>query len=382
MKIGIYNPAVGIRKSGGTETFLREIMKRLQEKHDIILFIGKGELLDEIRQMDIKVVQIPFIEKNSKLSKNLQKLNIGPIAFEIESISMYLKARNVLKDILKKEKLDVLSTHYYLDNLLLSRFCKKLNIPVIFRFPGIKYGSIRWKIMAKYAKSALYIANSMSTAKRVKKWLGIDVDGVVYPGVDIHKFKPDVEPIIKNDSDSFKILFVGRLEHGKGIPILLRATKELIRRGCKVKTYIVGDGMLENEIRQQIKGLKLEKYVKMVGAVSHNELCRYYVSCDVFCLPSLHEGFPIVNLEAMACGIPVISTKMDAILEQIIDEKEGLLFRKGDYKDLANKIEYLYYNEDVRKKLGKNARKKVIKKFSWEKSVKEMEVLYERATES
>jgi len=391
MRIGIYNPTVGSRISGGTETFIREIIKRLQKRHDIILFTGKSskfKLLDEFHQMNIEIIQIPFIERNAKIISSLYrvsnklKLNLGPIAFEIESISMYTKAINKLREFLKREKVDVLSTHYYIDNLLISRLCRKLHIPTIFRFPGIKCKSIRWVLMAKYATPTLYLANSINTAKRAEMWLGIKIDGIVYPGVDIATFNPNVDPIIKNENDEFKVLFVGRLEPGKGVDILLKAIKELIKRKYKIKAYLIGDGVLGNDIKQEIRALNIDQHVVMLGAIPNKDIPRYLVSCDIFCLPTIHEGFSVAVIEAMACGKAVVCTRLDSTLEQITDGKDGLLFNKGDYKDLANKIEYLYNNEDVRKRLGKHARKKVIKKFTWDKSAKRMEVFYEMATES
>lgn len=358
MRIGIYNPAVGTRKSGGTETFLRELMGGLQHRHEIVLFTGEGKLLSEVAKMRIKVIQLPYVSRDSLLSRYLQKMRVGPISFDLESLSIYLKARKIVE----KERLDILSTHYYLDNLLLS----KSGIPTVFRFPGIKTPSIRWRKMVRNANTSMYLSNSNSTVNRVERWFGIDVKGVVYPGVDVEQFYP-----YYTDGEGFTILYVGRIDYGKRIEDLINLAGEL---SDKINVLVVGDGPLL-EFYRSIAYYNNVKNIKFVGEVPHSELPYYYNSCDVFCLPSEHEGFPVVVLEAMACGKPVVCTNLDSTREQIIHGKEGFLF--SDFKELLTTIEYLYSNESEGKWTGRKGRKKVVKYFTWQEQVDQMEEFYE-----
>jgi hypothetical protein len=147
MKIGIYNPRVAVSNAGGTETFLRQMMKRLSDIHEIVLYCGDGELLEEVKALPIEINQIPFANKHSRPNQLLADWT-PVLPAEVESVSMYLNSRK--RDIFQhiEDNVDVLSTHYYLDNLLVSR---TVNVPTLFRFPGIQTPSPRWKAMAKFA---------------------------------------------------------------------------------------------------------------------------------------------------------------------------------------------------------------------------------------
>ncbi|MFC6795411.1 hypothetical protein ACFQFH_15185 [Halobaculum halobium] len=96
---------------------------------------------------------------------------------------------------------------------------------MVFRFPGIKQPSVRWKAMARLGHPNAYLANSRATASRVKKWLDIQVQDVVYPGVDLTMFSPSADPVF--DEELVAVLYVGRLDEGKGLFELLNAQARL-----------------------------------------------------------------------------------------------------------------------------------------------------------
>lgn len=363
MEIAIYSPSLGTIKSGGTETFLREVIKRLQDRHEITVITGAGNLTNEVGELKANIITIPFISR-----EKLGKLGVsGAKVFDIESLTMYRKARSVLKD----NSFDIISTHYYLDNLLLSK--TKLSTPIVFRFPGIKNLSLRWKLMKKYSNS-VYLANSQSTAKRVQRLLGVKLRGVVYPGVDTHYFKPKS----RNSGEEFEVLYVGRIDSGKGLNSLLTATRILRRdKGINAKTVLVGDGSQKNQLIRKSEKLGIKNNIFFYGGVPHKDLPEIYNSCDVFCLPSEHEGFPVVNLEAMACQKPVVTTDLDSTREQIDHGRDGLLVEPQNPVAIADEIEKLYFDDNLREKIGEKARKKVLRCFTWEKQVRMMEGYYE-----
>jgi len=372
MKIGIYNPRVATARAGGTETFLREMVKRLQDDHDIVLYCGAGELLDEVDDLSVEIAQIPFASKESRLNRLLSRWT-PVLPAEVESVSMYTNARRkgIFSDI--DDRVDVLSTHYYLDNVLVSR---RVSVPTLFRFPGIKHPSIRWKAMHRFAMSDTYLANSEATADRLRQWLDLAVDGTVYAGVDLNQFTPEATPAFEDDRVS--ILFVGRLDNGKGLEDLLEAQSRL---GDSCRLYLVGSGTLEEVLRTRARDLGIEDAVEFIGAVPHDEVHEYYAAADIFCLPSYHEGFPVVNMEAIASGCALVSTQIDSIREQVTEGEDAILVDPGDVDALTSALERLVKDNKTRQRIAANGLE-TAKKYSWESQAKEMERFYEFTAES
>jgi glycosyltransferase involved in cell wall biosynthesis len=368
MKIGIYSPRSGIARAGGTETFLREMMNRLQDDHEIILYCGLGEVTNEIHDLSVEVRQIPFIQKGSRLSSHVTRWT-PVLPAELESFSMYLNGRRqgVFEEI--DNEVDVLSTHYYLDNLLVSR---AVSVPTLFRFPGIKHPSPRWKAMIKFARPSTMLANSEATAARLREWIDLDVDGIVYAGVDLDQFAQDANHAFK--SDRISILFVGRIDEGKGLHELVEAQSRL---DDLTRLYLVGRGTLESDLQARVHGLGIEDSVEFVGPIPHNEVHRYFAAADIFCLPSHHEGFPVVNMEAMACGCAVVSTRIDSIEEQLTDGENALLVEPGDVDALTEALRQLAKRKDLRERLA-NTGLETATRFSWKMQANIFEKYYEQ----
>lgn len=365
MKIGLYHQRTGTVKSGGTETTIRSFARELAKRHDVTLYTQTGELLDEVASMNIEVVQIPALKKDSFGVETLRKTPVK--AAELGSLSMFVSAkkRGVLSHI--EENLDVLSTHYYLDNILLSN---TVDIPTIFRFPGIHRPAVRWKAMFRLAYPDLYLVSSKSTQNRITRWFGRSPE-IVYNGIDIDRFSPDADPSFSHD-DSV-VLYVGRVEEGKGIPDLIRAMSDV-----PAHLRIVGDGRYLDKCRR-IASKELSDY-EFVGEVDHEKIHREYAGADIFCLPSYNEGFPYVVLEAMASGLPVVATDLEGIRETVTDGENGVLIEPGDVPELKDTLMRLMSSPDLREKFGMNARNTAIN-YSIESCARRMEEIYKKVVQ-
>ena len=202
---------------------------------------------------------------------------------------------------------------------------------------------------------------------------------IVPNGVDTEFFRPGLknEQILSKyglEEQSY-ILFVGRVSPEKGIHILLRAFKQIVNDIPKdFKLVIVGpltstfnsaqiSGYAKAVMRYAKEGL--DERVVFTEAMDKNSLRILYSSAYCFILPSLAEAFPMVLLEAMASGTPPMGSTAGGIPDTIIDGVNGLLFRKGDWRDLANKLLTLVQDRGFRDKLSHNARKYVEENFSW-----------------
>lgn len=154
------------------------------------------------------------------------------------------------------------------------------------------------------------------------------------------------------------ILFVGRLSPQKNLETLVEAASKL-PFDCRV--VVVGEGERKGALKELAEKLKVN--LELVGAVPHFKLPKYYLSSDLFVLPSKVEGHPKALLEAFAAALPCIGARVEGISGLIEDGKNGLLFEYGDPDDLSQKIRFLRSNPDYAQKLGVEARITVERNF-------------------
>lgn len=143
-----------------------------------------------------------------------------------------------------------------------------------------------------------------------------------------------------------------------------------------------GEGPQEQEQRRKLEGLisslGIEAHVRWLGVLPQVELPRYYGAADVFVLPSRYELFGIVMLEAMACGVPVVATRFGGLAEVIAHGETGFLVDPTDTTELAEAIEALVCNGELRGEMGRRARRAVEERYSWDASARLHEELYRR----
>lgn len=124
----------------------------------------------------------------------------------------------------------------------------------------------------------------------------------------------------------------------KGHKYLIEAMERLAKQRKDILCVIVGSGFLQSALEEQIKGAQLEEYVFLAGGKPHEEIPVWMNACDVFVLPSLNESFGIVQIEAMACGKPVVGTYNGGSEELILLDKNGILCFPRDPECLAAAI--------------------------------------------
>ncbi|WP_017733425.1 glycosyltransferase [Nafulsella turpanensis] len=145
-------------------------------------------------------------------------------------------------------------------------------------------------------------------------------------------FRP--APKSKEASTAFTFFTLGRQEPQKGIPFLLEAFQQYSSTQPNSQLRIGGDGSREKEYQQMAHQLGISDKVAWLGGLSRKEALKEFQQCQVFVLPSLHENLPLVLIEAIACGKPVIGTRCGGP-ESIINEKNGLLVEAGNAEALA-----------------------------------------------
>lgn len=237
------------------------------------------------------------------------------------------------------------------------------------------YEPFLWRLLAKadriIASSDRYLEGSIYLRRYADK------STVIPYGIDLMRFTsppPDAEAIRKRHGSPL-LLFVGRLRYYKGIQYLLEAIRD-----TEARLIIVGKGPMEKEWLSLAKELGLAKRVTFLGEVSEEELPLYYHACDIFVLPASErsEAFGIVQLEAMACGKPVVCTELGTGTSYVnIHGLTGLVVPPHDPTALAEAIERLLSDPGLREEMGQRARERVEKEFSQERMIERTLALYE-----
>ncbi len=194
---------------------------------------------------------------------------------------------------------------------------------------------------------------------------------VLHNGVDLDFFSPGESASPSANS----ILGVGRLVPKKGFEDLLRACLILRNRGLGFHCQIVGQGPGEPALRELSKDLGLEADVEFLGARNQEEVRTLMRSASVTCLPCLRDGdgnqdaLPTVLLEALGCGLPVVSTRLSGIPEIIDSEENGLLVEPGEPDELAQALGRVLESESLRQRYAILGRKKAEEKFDLRRNV-------------
>ena len=218
-------------------------------------------------------------------------------------------------------------------------------------------------------------------ADRSKKFLTIsqyNIDYLIAKGVAPEKLgivrcSVDFEiQTFRVRSKRIKIGSLGRLVEKKGMDILLLAIEKLVRRGFEVRLEIAGDGPQRELLQRMTQTLAIEDHVEFIGSLRHDEVSDWMKTLDIFVLACKkdvngdQDGIPVVLMEAMAMGIPVISTRISGIPELIIDGKTGQLALPDDPESLSDRISRLITDNEVARNLVKYAQSHVVTEFGRE----------------
>jgi len=186
-------------------------------------------------------------------------------------------------------------------------------------------------------------------------------------------------PIEREDST---IIYVGQLLWSKGVHILINAFIEVVKTIKNAKLIIIGSGQKNYE--KYIKKIaKSNENIIFLGKIPHDELVTYYNRARVLVCPSItQEGIPLVTLEAMICGLPVITSDTAGISDVVKNGKTGLIFPSGNLQILCDSLHILLKDEDLWNTFSKNCESVVKEKYDWNSIVKVIENEYWKIIEN
>jgi colanic acid/amylovoran biosynthesis glycosyltransferase len=192
-------------------------------------------------------------------------------------------------------------------------------------------------------------------------------------GVDPMLFCPLPKPA---QQDAFEILCVGRLTATKGQHLLIEAVDRLIQHDRSVRLRLVGDGPDYPSLRAHKDRLAHFESIIFEGAVNQDRIRSLYAIADVLCLPSFAEGLPVVLMEAMSMNIPCVSSTIAGIPELIRDSIDGLLIPASDLDALVAALASLIDNEELRNRLAKNGRARILEHYDLTRNVEKLAQIF------
>ena len=208
------------------------------------------------------------------------------------------------------------------------------------------------------------VAPSRVTAGELEEDYGSEVTAVIPNGVaELPEVALKEGGTLSEEGEGPVILYAGRLRTRKAVGVLVEAFAQLLE-GAQARLVVAGDGEHRETLEARVEALGIGGSVRFLGAVPRPEMLRWYGTADVFCLPSLYEGFPLAILEAMAAGLPVVSTTVSGIPEAVEHGVTGLLVPPEDASGLAAALGALVADPELRRSMGDAGRRRVAEEFS------------------
>lgn len=390
---------IGSEEQGGQPIYIKDICRLLSTNYQIDIFTRKkNKSEEEIVRM------LPEV--------NVIRISAGPVEF-IPKEDIYLNLNeffmNATRWIEKNEKsYSLIHSHYWYSGIIALKLKDYFEIPMVHNCHSL--GRVKYDVLKEKKQPfadmrlleeelILKKANAIiaSTPQEVKNILDLyDVTGenieLIRAGVDERLFKPiEKEEAVKKTGLDFKnvILFVGRITKAKGLSVLIRALVKVKRDFNKeLKLIIIGGDVSEamhseleskekKYIKKLINELNLSDDVIFLGPVEREKLPYFYSIADICVVPSLYESFGLVAVEAMACGTPVIASKVGGLAHTVKHGYSGMHFVPGRSDHLAKKIVDTIEDSKKLKEMGINAHLRAAKEFGLERTAKQIKELYE-----
>lgn len=339
----------------------------LAEKEFEILLFGFSLPKSDWYNSSVKIETVNF-------SEQLQKKDDGSL-----SKLVYIKALNKLKQLIRDFKPDILHAHYATSYGLLCAltnfhpFCISIWGNDVFVFPNISL--IHKKILQfNLNRSDKLFSTSHIMAKEVNKFTSKKVFVIPF-GINLAKFSPGA--ITKYFSeDDIIIGTVKTMEEKYGIEYLIRAFHKVHKKykDFPLKLLIVGGGRLLEKYKKLASDLGIDKISKFTDRVDYQTVPDYHNNLSIAVYPSTEcgESFGVSVLESSACGKPVIASNIGGLPEVVRDGKTGFLVEPKNVIILAEKIETLVLDENLREKMGNEGRKFVMENYTFEKNLNQL----------
>jgi len=297
------------------------------------------------------------------------------------------EAQRRLKRLLAKVKPDIVHCHLLEANIIGGGSATGLGIPTVCHV----HGPAEWELSLAHrticrlgynsvaARGARFIAVSRGVTAQVRGLCGVR-PVTVYNGVDVSLYTPSqpsqsLREELHLGDDVPIVGFVGRLEFQKNPQCLVRSIRTVLQAVPDMHFVLVGDGTLRSDVERLASALGVDGALHLLG--KRGDVPGLLPQFDVFALPTRFEGFGIVFAEAMACGVPVVTTDVVGANEVVVDGETGFLVPSDDHEAMAERIVQLLQDEELRKRMGAAGRKRVEEHFSIPRMIEQVVAIYD-----
>lgn len=247
-------------------------------------------------------------------------------------------------------------------------------IPYSFTAHGSDLHRDQHMLCQKIKDSAFTVTISDYNREFIRNYCGESVTDKVFVnhcGVDIDRFQNQAaEEVSSQSEDVFQILCVGTLHEVKGQRYLIDACQILKSKGINFRCHFIGDGEDRNLLEEMVREKGLEEQVTFHGKLQQSSVIAYMRMADVLVQPSVptangrREGIPVVLMEGMSCGVPVVSSKLSGIPELVADGVSGILTEPGNVNAIADAIQFFIENPAAQHQFGEQGIEKISMDFN------------------
>ncbi|MFZ1289745.1 MAG: glycosyltransferase family 4 protein [Melioribacteraceae bacterium] len=371
--------------SGGSDHCLFSLLTHLDNsKYELYLLYKKESFfLDYLRKIGIKLIPLLKEHRKNISSNNENKCDDKKTTLKWKFLPVSLKV--LLKlipetirliNIILVNKIDIIHANHNINGdravILASIFLRK---KIVSHYRGLYNSIFIDKFIYPFIDKIICISE-FSKTEYISYGIPEKKCKTIYDGVDLKKFTS----FENGTTDNIIIGCVGRLEKWKGQQILIDAAAILVKTVPNIEFLLVGNGNNKDDLQNKVKNQNLEKYFEFTGDVTNVK--DYMDKCSIIVHTSIEpEPFGMVIIEAMALGKVVIATNFGGPPEIIENETDGFLIQPSNSTILADYILRLIKNPELRKQIGINARKKVISKFDFRETARQIENIYDEIYE-
>jgi glycosyltransferase involved in cell wall biosynthesis len=369
---------------GGSQTHVRELSKELIKNHNCSIDIFTRALIDDKKKTHNEVEE--------QFAGKLRIIRVGPAAKLSSTWGRIANLFSIAWKVHREHKdhnYDFIHAHSILGGFIGKLASLMIHRPILFTVhgsPNMDGGRKNLDyFIERHILTKLRYDRVISVGKKYTRYPNVNEKISIIPnGVDIRRFEGLIDAAKTN---FFKVLFVGRLDWVKGIETLIEAVKILkddhhsLMKEKGVQFHLVGYGFEIDHYEREVNRLKLDNLIFFRGQITGSDLIREYKSSHLFILPSICEGQPITILEAMAGGLPVLTT-CAADNSGIVTPEVGWRIEERNPQLLAEKLlEAIQLQPGILEEMGNKGCKKVTRRFNWDIITEETYTLYSSLTD-
>lgn len=362
----ICSPELGISPKSvlGGEVYDRELLARFAKGgHQVEVLLPKNKPYDKLSNLHVEYAPIKII-----FPAYLYSIIIIPYLFK-----KY-----------KETKFDILRVHVHFlafGALFFKLFYK--DVPIVAHY-HLDENSLIFNLVNNFFlnRCDVVIADSIYLKKQlIKKFkLSPNKVKVIYCGTDLNIKPGPKDGIIERKFNTYKkvvLIYMGRLISRKRPDFLIEVFRDVHKKFPKTTLLIFGEGPLKAKLKAQINQYKLQKSVFLTGFTFGKEKNRFYNTSDIFVFPSINEGFVLVILEALAAGLPIVTSRAVSFEEAILQNQNGYLVPPFNKTKWIEALQKLINNVSLRKRMGEKSRYIAEKRFSWDMTAQNNIEVYE-----